>query len=746
MRRPLPRRPPGLGWPVKLTAPAGDAGLPRTGTALARVVTDRPAAVLLVELASRRIVHANVLAQQLAPGLLLPIAVDVWSDAAGLRDPRGQELSGTEHPLSLAARGVAAPGGAISARRASSATAPREALFAVGLPLDGPSGLDGHMLVVLLPLHPGSTLDATGQQRLQEQAVLAAGCSFSLASATEPDLPLTWVNPAFTATTGYPAEEAVGRNCRFLQGSDTDQHQVAVLRDALHAGQDATVVMLNYRKDGTAFWNQIAISPILNGAGTVTHFVGVQTDVTERVEAERVSELVLATERTARAEAETARAEAEAARADADGARHYAEVLGGRLALMAEASGLLAATLDLDESLERLARLVVPLLADWVVINVTDDQGRLGSDTFVRHRDGREDLLGRYRELVPAGVAPGSPLHDLLAGGPPTLMARFVAPPEADLPESEREIRRISVELGASSLAFVPLTARRRVVGTMMLVQGASGRQFDEGDLDLAADLGRRAGLAVDNARLYTAEHTNAVALQRSLLPALPAVAGLVLAAEYLPAGKDSQVGGDWWDVFALPDGAIGLAVGDVMGHDIAAAAAMGQLRSVLRTCAWAGDGPATVLDRMDQLVQGFDMAELATCFYARLEPGCQPEVPGRLRRLSWSNAGHLPPVLLKPNGEASLLQGVGDVPIGVPSSGLRRHDALTVVPGSTLLLYTDGLVETRTGDIDSDLQRLLNQVAAHRPTDGPLALVDRLIEGLTGLTDDVAVLAVQTL
>jgi len=217
--------------------------------------------------------------------------------------------------------------------------------------------------------------------------------------------------------------------------------------------------------------------------------------------------------------------------------------------------------------------------------------------------------------------------------------------------------------------------------------------------------------------------------------------------------------------VFGLPDGATGLAIGDVMGHDIAAAAAMGQLRSVLRTCAWQGEDPATVLDRMDQLVQGFEMAQLATCIYARLEsagsdrPDRAPTAQRKSARLTWSNAGHLPPVLLDPDGSVRLLTdgfnkpsggltgtGAVGVPIGVPADQDRPHHALSVPPGSTLLLYTDGLVETRDGDIDSDLQRLLEQVGAHRPDHGPQALVDRLLMAPTNNHDDIAILAVQVL
>ena len=581
-------------------------------------------------------------------------------------------------------------------------------------------------------------------EQIRERALLATRVSFSLSDARAPDQPLTWVNPAFTAMTGYSLSEVVGRNCRFLQGPDSDPRAVAALRQATRDGRDVTVTLLNHRKDGTAFWNEVVISPVRDATGVLTHLVGVQTDVSERVAAEQGRTAALVAERIARTDAEQARADAELARVDAERARIRAETASQRLAVVAEATGLLAATLDVDESLDRLTRLVVPRLADWVAINLVDDHGRLTRPTIVRHREGRHDLLEKYAALFPAALSPGSPLHDLLDGAPASVRRHYTPPDCGTLGPAEQQIRELSIALGARSVMFVPLVARRRVLGTMMLVHGRSQRLFDDDDLALTADLGRRAGLAIDNARLYTQEHQIALTLQQSLLPVLPTLPGLALAAKYLPAGQDNQVGGDWWDIFALPDGATGLAIGDVMGHDVAAAAAMGQLRSVLRTCAWAGDSPSTVLDRMDQLVENFEMAQLATCIYARLQP--QDGATGRRRRprLRWANAGHLPPVLLSLDGTARLLTDGLHVPLGVPDLDQRAQADVSLEPGDTLLLYTDGLVETRTGDIDSDVAVLLESLRRHRSADGPQALVDRLSSGLSGLTDDVAMLAVQ--
>ena len=220
------------------------------------------------------------------------------------------------------------------------------------------------------------------------------------------------------------------------------------------------------------------------------------------------------------------------------------------------------------------------------------------------------------------------------------------------------------------SLMVVPLRARGRVLGALTLLsQHPYGRRFSQRDLHLATDIAGRAALAVDNARLYETEHAAAATLQHSLLPAVPSVPGLQIAARYLVGMDGNQVGGDWYDVLNLPDGAVGVAVGDVVGHDLRAAAAMGQLRGVLRSYAWDGGPPGSVLDRCDQLVQGLDMAAMATAVYARLEP---PDATGE-RVLRYANAGHPTPLLLGPDGKLWRLDGNHSPMIGaVPSLGRR--------------------------------------------------------------------------
>ncbi len=259
----------------------------------------------------------------------------------------------------------------------------------------------------------------------------------------------------------------------------------------------------------------------------------------------------------------------------------------------------------------------------------------------------------------------------------------------------------------------------------------------------MAPDQARRPALTVDNARLYEREHQVAEALQRSLLTQLPQVPGLDRAARYLPGSTAAQVGGDWYDLFALPDGAIGFAIGDVMGHDLSAAASMGQLRSVLRSYAWQGSRPAVVLDHLDQLVQGLGMTQLATAIYGRLT------LPSGSREgsLTLANAGRLPPVLRRPGGTTELLSGAQSLLVGAELGTDRAELSVPVEAGSLLVLYTDGLVEHRGADLDDGLQRLRRAVAAADAPDAD-GVCEQVLDalGIDGHEDDLALLVVRVL
>jgi PAS domain S-box-containing protein len=577
--------------------------------------------------------------------------------------------------------------------------------------------LDSGLVVQRTIEDPSPSAAASGAE-LRDRAVLAAGLSFTLSDARLPDHPLVFVNPAFERTTGYAREEVEGRNCRFLQGPDTDPQSVARVRAALEAHEQITITLLNYRKDGTPFWNELSLSPVHDAQGTLTHVVGIQSDVTGRVQAEQERERHLAAERVAREDAERAQR---------------------RLALLAEATSMLAATLDVDESLDRLTGLVVPLMADWCTVHLLSPDGSV-QRVAARHRDAEMlPLLRRLEELQPTGMSDVSHTARVLRGEP----AALVEVDEGAIVRGidDPELREIYQRVGLRSAMVVPLRARNQVLGVLSLFADRCGRTFDPGDLAMAADLGRRAALAVDNARLYSREHEVAEQLQRSLLPQLPRIAGLDRAARYLPGSTSAQVGGDWYDLVALPDGAVGLAVGDVMGHDMTAAAAMGQLRSVLQSYAWEGSSPAVVLDRLDQLVQGLDMAQLATCLYGRLTLPTD-DAPGTL---CLANAGHLPPAVRTPDGGVRLLDTEASLLVGA-ALGTERDEVTEPVEGGTVLvLYTDGLVEHRGRPIDEGLEALRAALQS-APAGDAEAICEHLLHELTGgqLDDDVALLVVR--
>ena len=419
-----------------------------------------------------------------------------------------------------------------------------------------------------------------------------------------------------------------------------------------------------------------------------------------------------------------------------------AESATARLAVLAEASRALSASLKVETIVAKLTQLAVPRLADLCTIDLTDEESRAGPPAAIAAVDpALEALMSVAERLGPRAANPETGVAQVAASGEPLLIR--------DLDDDH--IRRIAVTegqadryraLGLRSAILVPLIARGQVLGVLSLLStDRSDRRYDEEDLTLAVELGQRGGLAIDNARLFTAEHNVAVALQRSLLPRLPKVPGLRLAARYIVSADGAAVGGDWYDVLALPDGSTGLAIGDVMGHDIRAAAAMGQLRSVLRSYAWERSSPALVLDRMDRLVQGLGMADLATAIYARLEPrGDSGHMTVR-----WANAGHLPPILLLPSGKAQLLEGAGSVLIGVgPSDGPRTEASMDLAPGSTIVLYTDGVIEDRRQGLDQCLANLVAIAETHRPADGPDVLCEKLLRLNPDPEDDVAILVAQ--
>jgi PAS domain S-box-containing protein len=710
--------------------------------ALPGVLADVPVAVLLIDCGAGAVTYANSAAVELAGNVRLPVGIDTWGASVGLTDLGGQPLASTSGPLSLVAQGQPVTGEAV--RMVAGGEAEQHGdrlLWVTGFPLSRPDGDEHLSLVVFLEVEAGGN-DGVGDhlQALRERAVVATDIAFTITDPRQPDDPLVWVNPSFTRITGYEYGEAVGRNCRFLQGPATDPAVVAEIRAALDERRAVTTTLLNHRKDGTAFWNQLSVSPVFDGEGQLVSFVGVQTDVTERVRVERERAAAFAAEQAARQEAELARAAAERAQADAERARADAERMQGRLALMAEATSTLIATLDLADVLDRLARLCVPLLADWVFISLVDDTGTV-RETASRHRDGFADEL-RLLATQHAGHLPeSSPTRRSIATSRPVLVQDAAA--ELDALFASDAARQAAERLGAGSMLAVPMVARRQTRGAILLARRDTERPFDQEDVDLAEDLARRAALAMDNVRLYQQQHTVADTLQRSLLPELPAIPGVESAAHYVSASTAADVGGDFYDLLHLPDGSIGVVIGDVVGHDVVAAAAMGHLRGLIRACAWeaADPDPAVVLARVDRLVQGLGVASMATMVYARAVPPAEDGAPWRLHLAS---AGHPPPLLRTREGEVQLLDGVTGLLIGVDGSVPRRSTTIDLPRDATLLAYTDGLIERPGTDLDEGIAELVDRLVTAPPGAGPRQLCDAAVAGSLDGRDDVALIAVR--
>jgi sigma-B regulation protein RsbU (phosphoserine phosphatase) len=287
---------------------------------------------------------------------------------------------------------------------------------------------------------------------------------------------------------------------------------------------------------------------------------------------------------------------------------------------------------------------------------------------------------------------------------------------------------------GVRSMVGVPLIASGKVIGVMH-VGSLTGRKFTDQDVELLQMAADRAATAVQSMTART-DRAAAAALQRSLLPsALPEVVGAEMAARFI-AGSGG-VGGDWYDVFALPSGETGLVIGDVAGSGLRAAVIMGRMRSALRAYALEVTNPAEVLSRLDRKMQHFEPGALATVLYAVIEPG--------LGRVDISSAGHIPPVLAAPGQPAELADIPADLMIGVAPDACRHVASIEMRPGALLCLCTDGLIERKEYPLDDGLARLCGAITTRSPEAACSAIMAALV-GNEPVRDDIALLVFRRL
>ncbi|MEU4098960.1 SpoIIE family protein phosphatase [Streptomyces sp. NPDC026673] len=431
------------------------------------------------------------------------------------------------------------------------------------------------------------------------------------------------------------------------------------------------------------------------------------------------------------------------------------------VAAISEASTRLGESLDVMQTSQSLADLAVPLLADYVAVDLEQSvpfgegpavhSGAPAHGVPVLRRAGQASIHPGVPESSltqgePVSVPSASPLAVVLRTGEPHLEQHLDRPWVDGRPAIARRFR----ETGMHSLMIVPVRVRGALLGVVLFVRTDNAEPFHETDLLLAEALVSRAARSLDNARQYAREQSAALTLQRTLLPRrLTGGTAVEAASRYLPADMDHGVGGDWFDVIPLAGARVALVVGDVVGHGLHAAATMGTLRTAVRTLADMDLPPDEVLAHLDNTVQrlaeadGDDMGSIpgavgATCLYAVYDPAT--------RVCTMARAGHLPPVIVDPQGHVTFPDLPPGAPLGVGLGDPFETVELELPEGSLLALYTDGLIETRDGDIEDGMRRLGTVLA--EPGRSLEELCTRATDAVPGQAscDDTTLLLVRTL
>jgi PAS domain S-box-containing protein len=464
--------------------------------------------------------------------------------------------------------------------------------------------------------------------------------------------------------------------------------------------------------------------PVLVGAAVVSYnplrWVTYVVDLTARQRAEEERALLLARERTARAEAAGAQE---------------------RVAFLLQAGDMVAAAQDGPELLEHAAQLVVHSLADFCLVFLPGPEGMLRA-VSIAHREpgGGVEFTDLRGEPVPA-VGKWNVAAAYATGT--TRLVRNAAEQMAPHVQGVPPLRDIVARLRPGNVVITPLTAGPGPLGVLAVGRSADHPSFTDTDIAVLEELARQTAVGMANAAASARDHTVAETLQRSVLPdTLPDIPGLDLAVRYLPGTAGVDVGGDWYDAFPLDGDRVGLVIGDVVGHNISSASIMGQMRHLLRAYAVDTMHPGDVL-RRTALAQARLLPDtLATVVYALLDPATG--------ELTYANAGHPPPVWATASGRCGYLDDAPGVMLGAPYDGGFTVGHQILDPGTSLLFYTDGLIEDRRRDISDGLSSLAGAMAVVTSGPEPLSAertcvaVQAALLGDTPRADDVCLLAVR--
>ena len=574
-----------------------------------------------------------------------------------------------------------------------------------------------------------------------------------------PDLVVLDMNAHYLAVTGRRREDLVGRY--FLEAFPPPDHTIGPdgrselqvsLETVRDTGRPDTLPVQKYPIAGSdgvmteRHWLAVHV-PLLDDHGRVVALVQRTEDITEfALERERVAALA------DRDDATGWRLRAERTEADLFvRARELADALAAkdRVARQVAAQADVALALTSATTFDEVEAIVV---GRGLTVLGVDGGGIVTPDPAGGWRITVNDALGEITRVT----YPSAPWDSMIPGCYAARTGRrLLLGTRAEGMAYDAEVMTgIYDTTGRAAWALVPMTVGDQNLGSLAAAW-TDEREFSRGDLDLLDAFAAQCAQAL--LRIQTAQEQEAAvaelqqlagSLQQALLTPPPQPGGLEVAVRYHPAGHHAQVGGDWYDALVTPTGDTVLVIGDVVGHDASAAAAMGQLRGVLRTLAYdadrggASDSPAGIVSRLEHAAVGLAVDTLATVVLARIEG--EPVAGGR-RRMQWTNAGHPLPVLIRADGEVKFLDTKPDVLVGV-APGNDRHDHQVVLPpGSTLLLYTDGLVERRHAADELDVNDLRAEL-------GALAgmalepLCDAVLERLAADSgeDDIALLAVR--
>ncbi|MFD7731816.1 SpoIIE family protein phosphatase [Kitasatospora phosalacinea] len=417
----------------------------------------------------------------------------------------------------------------------------------------------------------------------------------------------------------------------------------------------------------------------------------------------------------------------------------------GDLALLASVGSQVGTTLDLDTTARELCEVLVPRVADFACVDLLDgliSDGELPAaspdDAAVLRRVARafNPSSQRWSHVLdegalltmPRSTPPGLALQENQPVLVPLISADVAVDYAASLGGPELEPTVVG-----RSMLVLPLSARGAVLGILKLLRLSDRAPFGRSDADTLKEIAARAALSLDNARLHRAESKVATTLQRSMIPTRPPkIPGVQIAHRYMPGDRKAEVGGDWFDAIQLPGSRVALVVGDVMGHGLHSAAAMGRFRTAMQTLAALDLPPGQLLRHLDNLAHKLGDDHLATCLYAVYDP--------INRTCELASAGHVPPVLVHPDGRGELLELPSGAPIGVGGVPFQTKK-IDVSDGSMLVLCTDGLVEVRGGDIGEGLAALCGNLIDPKQT--PDEACDTVLNTLHSddRQDDIALL-----